>query len=158
MPVDKACFERTSPHPGFYRKNGGLFAVVKTTAYCHLEADSLKYGKLNAAGSQLRYDQVRSAAADWSVFPVGTLFRISGQPYTYRVDDYGSALVGTRTIDLYQPTKAHMNAWGARMVEIQIVRWGSYSQSQQILADRSRHRHVKAMLTSMDRKRLVAKH
>lgn len=157
VPVDKACFERTSPNPGFYRKNGGLYAVVKTTAYSHQEADSLKYGKLNAAGSQLRYDQVRSAAADWSVFPVGTLFRITGMPYTYRVDDYGSALVGTRTIDLYHPTKEQMRAWGARMVEIQILRWGSYSQSQQIMADRSRHRHVKAMLNSMDRKRLVAK-
>lgn len=156
VPVDKASLSRTSPHPGFYRKNGGLYATVKTTAYCHLEADSLKYGKLNAAGTQLRYDRIRSAAADWSVFPVGTLFRINGLPYIYRIDDYGSALVGTRTIDLYHPTKEEMRAWGARVVEIQILRWGSYSQSQRILAERSRHPHVKAMLNSMDRKRLVS--
>lgn len=154
--VDKACFVRTSPHPGFFRKNGSLHAVVKTTAYSHLEADSLKYGRKNAYGTELRYDHVRSAAADWSVFPVGTLFRIVGQPYTYRIDDYGSALVGTRTIDLYQPTKEGIKAWGARMVEIEILKWGSYSRSREIMADRSRHPHVRAMLTSINRKQLVA--
>jgi 3D (Asp-Asp-Asp) domain-containing protein len=153
---ERASLARTSPAPGFYRKDGGLHAVVKTTAYCHTEADSRKYGKANAVGSQLRYDSVRSAAADWSVFPAGTLFRIVGLPYIYRIDDYGSALVGTRTIDLYQPTQTQMRAWGAQMVEIDILKWGSYSQSQRILADRSRHAHVQAMLTSMERKRLVA--
>jgi len=154
--VDKACWVRTSPHPGFYKKNGSLRAVVKTTAYSHLEADSLKYGRKNAFGTELRYDNVRSAAADWSVFPVGTLFRIAGQPYTYRIDDYGSALVGTRTIDLYQPTKAGIKVWGSRMVEIEILKWGSYSRSREIMAARSKHPHVRAMLTSINRKRLVA--
>ena len=155
--VDKACLVRTSPHPGFFKKNGSLFAVVKTTAYSHLEADSLKYGRKTAFGTELRYDNVRSAAADWSVFPVGTLFRITGQPYTYRIDDYGSALVGTRTIDIYQPTKAGIKAWGARTVEIEILKWGSYSRSREVMAQRSAHPHVRAMLTSINRKRLVAK-
>jgi len=154
--TDKACLVRTSPLPGFYKKRGSLYAVVKTTAYSHVEADSLKYGRKNAFGTELRYDNVRSAAADWSVFPVGTLFRIVGQPYTYRIDDYGSALVGTRTIDIYQPTKAGIKAWGSRMVEIEILKWGSYSRSREIMAARSHHPHVKAMLTSINRKRLVA--
>jgi 3D (Asp-Asp-Asp) domain-containing protein len=154
--VDKACLVRTSPHPGFYKKNGSLHAVVKTTAYSHLEADSLQYGRKSAYGTELRYDNVRSAAADWSVFPVGTLFRIVGQPYTYRIDDYGSALVGTRTIDIYQPTKAGIKAWGSRMVEIEILKWGSYSRSREVMAARSKHPHVRAMLTSINRKRLVA--
>lgn len=154
--ADKACLARTSPHPGFYKKRGRLYAVVKTTAYSHEEADSLKYGRKNAFGTELRYDHVRSAAADWSVFPVGTLFRIVGQPYTYRIDDYGSALVGTRTIDIYQPTKAGIKAWGSRMVEVEILKWGSYSRSREIMADRSRHPHVRAMLASISRKRLVA--
>jgi len=154
--ADKACLVRTSPHPGFYKKRGSLFAVVKTTAYSHLEADSLKYGRKNAFGTELRYDNVRSAAADWSVFPVGTLFRITGQPYTYRIDDYGSALVGTRTIDIYQPTKEGIKVWGSRMVEIEILKWGSYSKSREVMAYRSRHPHVRAMLTSINRKQLVA--
>lgn len=154
--VDKACFVRTSPHPGFYKKNGRLCAVVKTTAYSHLEADSLKYGRKSAFGTDLRYDTVRSAAADWSVFPVGTLFRITGQPYIYRIDDYGRALVGTRTIDIYHPTKEGIKTWGARMVEIEILKWGSYSKSREVMADRSKHPHVKAMLTSISRKQLVA--
>ncbi|MDG2124798.1 MAG: hypothetical protein P8J87_13930, partial [Verrucomicrobiales bacterium] len=88
--------------------------IVRTTAYCHLEADSLKYGKLNAVGTQLKYGKVRSAAADWSQYPVGTVFKIKGEPYLYEVDDYGSALVGTNTIDLYKPTKPAMHAWGVR--------------------------------------------
>jgi len=154
--TDKACLARTSPHPGFFKKNGSLFSVVKTTAYSHVEADSLKYGRKTAFGTELRYDNVRSAAADWSVFPVGTLFRITGQPYTYRIDDYGSALVGTRTIDIYQPSKAGIKAWGSRMVEIEILKWGSYSKSREVMAVRSRHPHVRAMLTSINRKQLVA--
>ena len=67
-----------------------------------------------------RYGNVRSAAADWSVYPVGTIFQIEGLPYVYQVDDYGSALVGTNTIDLYKPDKATMNAWGVRNVNIRV--------------------------------------
>ena len=78
--------------------------VVRTTAYTHSERDHLAYGPRNAVGTALKYtSSVRSAAADWSVYPLGTTFRIKGQPYLYVVDDYGSALVGTGTIDIYQP-------------------------------------------------------
>ena len=55
-------------------------------------------------GKPLRFGMVRSAAADWSRYPVGTRFRIVGKPYEYVIDDYGSALVGTDTIDLYKPS------------------------------------------------------
>ncbi|MGI8602013.1 MAG: 3D domain-containing protein [Verrucomicrobiales bacterium] len=145
-----------TPKAGFYSKKGALYALVKTTAYSHQEKDSLKYGKACAAGCNLRYDAVRSAAADWSVFPLGTLFRIPGESCIHRIDDYGSALVGTRTIDLYQPTLAGVRRWGSRVLEIQILKWGSYSQSLQILADRTRHDHVRSMVNSIRSKRLVA--
>jgi 3D (Asp-Asp-Asp) domain-containing protein len=144
-----------SPTPGMYRKGKSIYTVVKTTAYCHKERDSRKYGRDCALGCDLRYDQVRSAAADWSVFPVGTLFRIPGHPCIYRVDDYGSALVGTRTIDLYQPTLRGVRAWGARVLEIEILKWGSYNKSLEIMADRTRHNHVRAMVTSIQRKGLA---
>ena len=44
--------------------DGAKSYVVKTTAYSHLEGDSLKYGTKNAAGGNLKYGLVRSAAAD----------------------------------------------------------------------------------------------
>src|SRR5262245_38805191 len=71
-------------------KNGQVdnatYYKVKTTAYSHVESDSLKYGVKNAAGGNLEYGMVRSAAADWSVFPLGTVFKIEGTPYIYKVD------------------------------------------------------------------------
>jgi 3D (Asp-Asp-Asp) domain-containing protein len=128
--------------------------VVRTTAYTHTEADHLIYGRKNAAGTTLRYSgQVRSAAADWSVYPVGTTFRIKGLPYLYVVDDYGSALVGTGTVDLYKPSKEVMNAWGRRNVELTIVRWGSQARSAEILKDRVHHDHCRQMFTSLVRQR-----
>jgi 3D (Asp-Asp-Asp) domain-containing protein len=55
--------------------------IVRTTAYTCSEDDHLVYGSLNATGTNLRYnDKVRSAAADWSFYPVGTTFRIKGLP------------------------------------------------------------------------------
>lgn len=109
---------------------------VKTTAYTHTESDHKKYKAATAAGGTLKYGNVRSAAADWSVYPVGTQFKIDGDTHIYEVDDYGSALVGTNTIDLYKPTQTDMKIWGARNVNIQVVKWGSFSKSLAIMKDR----------------------
>ena len=110
--------------------------IVRTTAYTCSECDHLIYGSKNAAGTNLRYtDKVRSAAADWSFYPVGTTFRIKGLPYLYVVDDYGSALTGTGTVDIYKPSKEIMNQWGKRNVELTIVQWGSFNRSSEILFD-----------------------
>jgi 3D (Asp-Asp-Asp) domain-containing protein len=125
---------------------GARLRSVRTTAYTHTEADHIQYGKKSALGTTLRFDQVRSAAADWSVYPVGTLFRVDGEQAIYQIDDYGSALVGTNTIDLYKPNKSTMNQWGVKHKDIQIVRWGSYEKSAEILEPRQRHNHVKRML------------
>lgn len=134
---------------------GGVM-MVRTTAYCHKEADHLVYGRKNALDGNLKYGGlVRSAAADWSKYPVGTRFRITGLPYEFVVDDYGSALVGTGTIDIYQPSFAAMNAWGVRNVPIQVVQWGSYEMSRKILAGRVHVRHadhVRTMLREIERK------
>ncbi len=130
----------------------GTYYKVKTTAYSHTESDHLKYARGSATGNALKYGQVRSAAADWSVFPVGTLFKIAGQPYIYEVDDYGRALVGTKTIDIYQPSKAGIAAWGARNVNIQVLRWGSFTKSLDILEERQRHAHVRAMIANILKK------
>ncbi len=127
-----------------------LNRVVRTTAYTHTESDHVSYGRKNAIGTRLQYtENIRSAAADWSVYPVGTKFRVKGQPYTYVIDDYGSALVGTGTIDLYQPTRSLMNKWGRRYVEIEIIQWGSSKLSMEKLASRTRHRHCAKMQAAL---------
>ncbi len=128
--------------------------LVRTTAYSHQEADSLPYGKKNAFGGYLQYtNTIRSAASDWSRFPVGTRFKIKGQPYEYVIDDYGSALLGTNTIDLYKPTISKMNEWGARNVPIEILQWGCFHKSREILQGRTHVKHadhVRKMLSDIE--------
>lgn len=128
--------------------------VVRTTAYTCSEDDHLVYGSKNATGTALRYsDRVRSAAADWSFYPVGTVFRIKGMKQLYVVDDYGSALTGTGTIDMYQPSKDLMNQWGRRNVEVSVVQWGSFARSAQILSQRTKFDHCRQMLANITRQR-----
>lgn len=128
--------------------------VVRTTAYTCSEDDHLIYGSKNATGTQLRYtNKVRSAAADWSFYPVGTTFRIKGLPYLYVVDDYGSALTGTGTVDIYKPNKEIMNLWGRRTVELTIVQWGSFTRSAELLSQRTGFDHCRRMLANIIRQR-----
>ena len=125
---------------------------VRTTAYCHAESDHIRYGSLAAAGAPLRFGMVCSAAADWSRYPVGTTFRIKSQPgVVYEVDDYGSALVGSGTIDLYRPTMGSMSAWGVREVDIEIVKWGSYEQSLRLMRNAVHYPHVRQMMIDIRR-------
>lgn len=128
--------------------------VVRTTAYTCSECDHIQYGSKNAAGTALRYsDRVRSAAADWSFYPVGTVFRVKGMNQLYVIDDYGSALTGTGTIDMYQPSKELMNKWGRRNVEISVVQWGSFKRSAEILSQRTKFDHCRQMLANITRQR-----
>lgn len=130
--------------------------MVRTTAYTHSESDHVQYGRQSAAGNTLKYgSQVRSAAADWSKYPLGTRFKIEGLPYEYVVDDYGSALVGTETIDIYKPEKGTMNKWGVRNVPIRVLEWGSFEESRKILDGRKHVRHadhVREMLHEIEKK------
>lgn len=119
---------------------------VRTTAYTHTEADHRKWGLATACGTRLQaHRKHTSAAADWSVFPPGTKFRIVGDPTLYVVEDYGRALVGTETIDIYKPSRAAMNHWGVRNVQIEIIELGSFQTARQILESRLHHAHCKAM-------------
>lgn len=131
--------------------NTKVISGVRTTAYTHTEADHIQHGTSTAVGSELKFGRVRSAAADWSVYPVGTIFQIEGTPYVYQVDDYGSALVGTNTIDLYKPDKETMNQWGVRNVNIRVLKWGSFSKSLAIMKPRTKHEHVKKMVERIEK-------
>lgn len=126
--------------------------VVRTTAYSHMEGEVGAPGRLNAAGTILKYGKVRSAAADWSLYPIGTTFKIKGLPHTYVVDDYGSALVGTNTIDIFHPTMSGMRRWGTRTAEITVVHWGSWERTTNLLRGRCRHSHCAQMFAGVQRK------
>jgi 3D (Asp-Asp-Asp) domain-containing protein len=123
---------------------------VKTTAYCHTERAHRRYGKSNAVDGRLASAELNSAAADWSRFPVGTKFRIVGSDRLYVVDDYGSALVGTNTIDLYMPSRREMVSWGARRVTIELLEVGSYQQSLKILKPRCRIAYIRRMVRDLE--------
>jgi 3D (Asp-Asp-Asp) domain-containing protein len=120
--------------------------TVRTTAYTHTEPGGIK----NGIGGRLRFkSSVRSAASDWSWLPLGTRFRLAGSSQQYVIEDYGSALVGRQTIDMYMPTRGMMNAWGVRHVEIEILEWGSKAMSLRLLQDRQRHKHVRRMVVAL---------
>ena len=93
-----------------------------------------------------------SAASDWSRFPLGTRFRIVDSKEEYMIDDYGTALVGTSTIDLYKPTRLEMRRWGVRRVNIDVLQWGSNEQSLKVLAPRAKHKCVRRMIVALQKK------
>jgi 3D (Asp-Asp-Asp) domain-containing protein len=121
---------------------------VRTTAYSRNEDG----GRRNAVGASLSRGKCRSAASDWSVFPLGTRFRIVDTREEYIIDDYGTALVGTNTIDLYKHTRLEMKRWGIRQVDIDILEWGSDEKSLKVLSPRAKHRSVKRMIVALQKK------
>ena len=121
---------------------------VRTTAYTRSRHGKAK----NANGFQLKAGDLNSAAADWSRFPLGTKFNISGTHQTYVVDDYGPALVGTNNIDLYMPSRRNMHHWGVRRVTINIIEPGSYERSLALLKPRKHVPYVRKMVKVLEEK------
>ena len=91
-----------------------------------------------------------SAAADWSRWPAGTVFRLLSTGQTYRVEDYGWALSGRNTIDLYMANQREMNSWGAREESIQILQWGDPQESLQFLRSHQNYKHIKRMVFELE--------
>ena len=149
------CAEQASVKPTASSVSAGSGShprhTVRTTAYTHTE----RGGRHNAIGSRLSSNRVMSAASDWSVYPLGTKFRIVGTNENYVIDDYGTALVGTNTIDLYKPSRLEMRRWGVRRVDIDILQWGSAQESLRVLTPRAKHRQVQKMILALRRKSLV---
>jgi len=127
----------------------GSIQTVRTTAYTQTEPG----GAHSACGTRLcgtnSKGKVKSAASDWSRYPLGTKFQIVKTGEIYEICDYGSALVGKDTIDLYKSSRREMRAWGVRHVDIKILRWGSPAKSLQVLAPREHHHHVRSMLADL---------
>src|SRR5438445_10511375 len=129
----------------------GRMPNVRTTAYTRIE----KGGRRNALGKYLSGHHVMSAASDWSRFPLGTRFRIVDTKEEFIIDDYGPALIGTSTIDLYKPTNLEMKRWGVRNVDIDILQWGSEEQSLKVLGPRSKHQTPRRMIAALQKKNVV---
>jgi 3D (Asp-Asp-Asp) domain-containing protein len=125
---------------------GNRISNVRTTAYTHSE----RGGGRNAIGTSLSGQSQMSAAADWSRFPLGTRFQIVGTQDRYIIDDYGGALVGTNTIDLYKTSRRAMRSWGVRRVDIDILEWGSKQQSLKVLAPRRKNGLVRRMIAGIE--------
>jgi 3D (Asp-Asp-Asp) domain-containing protein len=132
---------------------GGRIPNVRTTAYTHSEGS----GSHNAIGSRLSNGRVMSAASDWSRYPLGTRFRITSTNEEYVIDDYGTALVGTNTIDLYKPSRLDMRRWGVRHVDIDVLQWGSEEESLKVLTPRCRSGCVRKMVASLQQKKTQGK-
>ena len=125
-------------------------ANVRTTAYTHTE----RGGRHNAVGVRLSGSNVMSAASDWSRYPLGTRFQIVGTSERYVIDDYGGALIGTNTIDLYKTSRAAMRQWGVRKVDIDVVEWGSKEQSLKVLRPRGKNRLIRRMIAGLEQQKI----
>lgn len=108
-----------------------------------------KHGKKKVVKTEYVRPTIGSAASDWSRWPAGTYFRILSTGQIYKVDDYGWALSGRNTIDLYMANRAAMNNWGVRHEPIQILRWGDPQQSLQVLQGRQSYKHIRRMVLEL---------
>lgn len=125
---------------------------MRTTAYTQSEAG----GRKNAVDGRLRFGgSAYSAASDWSWLPLGTRFKLLSTGHEYVIEDYGSALVGRKTIDLFFPSRKDVRGWGVRTEQIEILEWGSEAMSLKLLAPRSRNGHVAVMVAQLRKQGVV---
>ena len=148
-----ACFVvgcATQSKPTATLTSGRRIPKVRTTAYSHNEGGS---GAHNAIGTYLSGRHVLSAASDWSRYQLGTRFRLADTNEEYVIDDYGGALVGTDTIDLYKPSRSEVRQWGVRYVDIDILQWGSEDESLKVLTPRRKNNCVRKMVVALEKKK-----
>ena len=120
---------------------------VKTTTTTRATKKSRKVKRAIAVAQPPR---IGSAAADWSRWPMGTTFRLLSTGQIYRVEDYGWALSGRNTIDLYMASPRDMDSWGAREEPIQVLRWGDPQQSLDFLRSHQDYKHIRRMVLELE--------
>lgn len=126
---------------------------IRVTAYHAKESDHLKYKNLNAIGTVLKKGW--SIAADWSRLPLGTKIKFNNN--IYEVCDFGSALIKPinqiPTVDLYVANNREMRNWGTRFFnDVEIVEWGSFERSAEILKHRLKYAHCREMYNRIQQK------
>ena len=123
--------------------------ATKTTTHNVKRAIAVAPGR-RSLGERGKPPQIGSAAADWSRWPAGTVFRLLSTGQNYRVEDYGWALSGRNTIDLYMANQREMNSWGARQEAIEILRWGDPQESLQFLQRHQDYKHIRRMVLELE--------
>jgi 3D (Asp-Asp-Asp) domain-containing protein len=144
-----------TPKPKHQAQNthAGEKLTVRTTAYTQTEAGGVK----NAIDGRLHFGGggEYSAASDWSWLPLGTRFKLVSTGHEYVIEDYGSALVGKQTIDLFFPDRRRVRGWGVRNEQIEIIEWGSEAMSLKLLAPRCKNCHVAVMVAQLRKQGVV---
>jgi 3D (Asp-Asp-Asp) domain-containing protein len=124
--------------------------VTTTVTTTRLTRTTKLRGAKRAFAASKSPPRIGSAAADWSRWPMGTTFRLLSTGQTYRVEDYGWALSGRNTIDLYMANQRDMNAWGARQEPIQVLHWGDPQESLQFLRAHQDYKHIRRMVLELE--------
>ena len=123
--------------------------VTTTVTTTRVTKTTTMRGAKRAVAVSSKPSRIGSAAADWSRWPMGTTFRLLSTGQMYHVEDYGWALSGRNTIDLYMSNRSDMNSWGARQEPIQVLQWGDSQQSLQILQSHTDYKHIKRMVLEL---------
>jgi 3D (Asp-Asp-Asp) domain-containing protein len=131
------------------KKGTRVITTVTTTRVTKTTTTTARGAKRAVATSKVS-PQIGSAAADWSRWPMGTTFRLLSTGQMYRVEDYGWALSGRNTIDLYMANQRDMNSWGARQEPIQVLHWGDPQESLQFLRGHQDYKHIKRMVLELE--------
>jgi 3D (Asp-Asp-Asp) domain-containing protein len=145
IPVDETSSYSSQLQPFSMEETSGSRRIRRTTKRV---TKTTRGAKRAVAAS--RPPQIGSAAADWSRWPAGTVFRLISTGQNYRVEDYGWALAGRNTIDLYMPNQREMNSWGARQETIQVLQWGDPQESLQFLSRHQDYKHIRRMVLELE--------
>ncbi len=155
IPVDETASYSPPLQPFSMEETSGSRRITRTikgvtrTTHSVRRAVAVSPGR-RSRGEGARSPQIGSAAADWSRWPVGTVFRLLSTGQNYRVEDYGWALSGRNTIDLYMANQREMNSWGAREETIQVLKWGDPQESLQFLRSHQNYKHIKRMVLELE--------
>jgi 3D (Asp-Asp-Asp) domain-containing protein len=145
IPVDETASSSPPLQPFSMDERAGSRRITRTTKRTTKTTRSAKHARAVS-----RPPQIGSAAADWSRWPAGTVFRLLSTGQNYRVEDYGWALSGRNTIDLYMANQRQMNSWGARQETIEILKWGDPQESLQFLRSHQNYKHIKRMVLELE--------
>lgn len=108
------------------------YQKVNVTTY-HGAASQPGEPPATARGTRYQRGSISSAAADWSRWPAGTLFRVIATGELFEVDDFTDDVIGKNEILLYKPPLARPAGEATHFVTIEILRWGSPRESILIL-------------------------
>jgi 3D (Asp-Asp-Asp) domain-containing protein len=155
IPVDETASYSPPLQPFSMEETSGSRRITRTTKRATKATRSVRRAVAVSPGRRSRGEgggppQIGSAAADWSRWPAGTVFRLLSTGQNYRVEDYGWALSGRNTIDLYMANQREMNSWGARQETIQVLKWGDPQESLQFLRRHQDYKHIKRMVLELE--------